>query len=155
MLIKPDSCQGCPLHTIGDGFMRPSLGGPDRYGVTLIGEALGKDEAEEGKPFVGKAGFRLSRLIEWAGLDRNRFDILNTVWCRPPENKLEGTVYEQPSISHCQTAHWGNLLSRSRVLVPMGNVPSNVFIGRKGILSTRGYVYPGQGYHILPTVHPS
>jgi uracil-DNA glycosylase family 4 len=77
MLSKPASCGGCPLAPLSTGFMKPQIAS-NPYGVTLVGEALGQDEAEQGKPFVGKAGFRLSRLIEWAGLDRSRFDILNT-----------------------------------------------------------------------------
>lgn len=137
--------------------MAPSLGGVDRplYGVALLGEALSEDESIYGKPFVGKAGHRLTRLIEWAGFDRSGFDIYNAAWCRPPDNQLEGTNFESGAISHCKTAHWGHLLSRSNVVVPMGNVPTNALIGRKGILSIRGYVHDGPGYHVIPTVHPS
>jgi len=119
------------------------------------GEALGVDEAREGKAFVGKAGFKLTRLIEWAGLDRSRFDIFNSVWCRPPNNRLEGTPFEGPAIDHCRSQHWNHLLDRSRVVVPLGNVPTNALLGRKGILSIRGYVWPGEGYHVIPAVHPS
>lgn len=155
MLTKPGGCVGCPLHQIGEGFMRPSLAGKDRYGVALVGEALGADEAAIGSPFVGAAGHQLTRLIQLAGLDRAQFDIFNTVWCRPPDNRLEGTDYESGAVRHCRDHHWGSLLSQARVVVPMGNVPLNAFIGRKGILTARGYVYAGTGFHILPTVHPS
>lgn len=155
MLVKPESCAGCSLFAEGEGFMTPSLAGFDAYGVALIGEALGETEAEIGKPFAGKAGFRLTRLIEWAGLERSRFDIYNVAWCRPPANKLEGTAYEPSALSHCEAAHWGKLLSASKVLVPMGNVPSGYLIGKKGILTNRGYVYQRNGQHVVPTVHPS
>lgn len=155
MLSKPPSCSGCALFEEGIGFMAPSLS-PKPYGVTLIGEALGAEEAEAGRPFVGPAGFRLTRLIEWAGLDRSRFDIINTVWCRPPANKLDGMEYEDKAIAHCRERHWGTLLARSRVLVPLGNVALHALTGRKGILAIRGYVQPGPGgSHVLPTVHPS
>lgn len=135
--------------------MTPALAQAQPYGVALLGEALGETEAEEGSPFVGKAGFRLNRLIEWAGLERNRFDIYNSVWCRPPGNELNGTPYELPAIAYCKAAHWGDLLQRSRVIVPLGNVPTNALIGRKGILTTRGYIWQAEGRHIIPTVHPS
>lgn len=125
------------------------------YKVALIGEALGATEAEEGGPFKGKAGFKLTRLIEWAGLDRSQFDIYNVAWCKPPNNELEGTSYELPAIAHCKSKHWGYLLDRARVLVPLGNVASAQFIGRKGILSTRGYIWPFEKWHVIPTVHPS
>jgi uracil-DNA glycosylase family 4 len=130
---------------------------PDRYRVALIGEALNETEAEEEGPFKGKAGFRLTRLIEWAGLDRSKFDIFNVAWCHPVD-KLEGSPFEFPAISHCREAHWGQLLSRSKVLVPMGNVANGAFLGRRGILQSRGYISEdrtGSGLYVLPTVHPS
>jgi uracil-DNA glycosylase family 4 len=156
MLLKPSSCSGCPLEHLGSGFMEPQIApAMNNYGVTLIGEALGADEAEQGRPFVGKAGFRLTRLIEWAGFERDKFNILNTVWCRPPENKLEGEGYEKNSIAHCRAAHWDRLLSTSKVLVPMGNVPTGAILNRKGILTIRGYVWNDGQRHVIPTVHPA
>lgn len=136
--------------------MQPSLASRVPYGVALVGEALGKDEAEAGVPFIGKAGFKLTRLIEWAGFERERFDVFNTVWCRPPDNKLDGQSYEFGAVNHCRAHHWDGLLNRNRVIVPMGNVPLAAFTGRKGILSVRGYIQPGpMDTHLVPTVHPS
>ena len=135
--------------------MAPSLSGYDGYEVALLGEALGEDEANAGKPFVGRAGFKLTRLLEWAGLDRAKFDIYNTVWCRPPGNKLEGSQYEPSALNHCFTHHWSSLLRSAKVIVPMGNVPTGFLLGKKGILTNRGYVYQWNGLHVIPTVHPS
>ena len=158
-LTKPSSCGGCALDPLSSGFMRPSLStSKDRYKVTLLGEALGEEEAKLGQPFQGKAGFKLNRLLEWAGLDRSKFDILNSVWCRPPDNKLEGEWYEAAAVSFCKQTNWASLLSRSNVVVPMGNVALNGLVGRKGILSIRGYILDSNnhpGIHILPTVHPT
>lgn len=156
MLTKPDSCQGCPLFDLGEGFMASQLP-DDNYGVLLVGEALGREEVETGKPFTGASGFKLTRLIEWAGLDRSKFMITNTVHCRPPYNKLEGESYGAAATSHCRDKHWGGLVSRARVLVPMGNVAFGVLSGgKKQILKNRGYVVPGpDGTHLVPTVHPS
>jgi uracil-DNA glycosylase family 4 len=152
MLLKPDSCGGCPLESLSTGFMRPV---ESNNGVMLIGEALGESEAEAGEPFVGKAGFRLTRLIEWAGFDRKDFGITNTVWCRPPDNRLEGMPYEKPAISHCRAHHWGSFGPDIRVLVPLGNVPLGAILNRKGILSERGYPTVLDGRVVIPTVHPS
>lgn len=156
MLQRPPACFSCPLNPISSGFMTPSLAeAPDSYGVALIGEALGEAEAEQGSPFKGPAGFKLTRLLQWAGLDRAKFDIWNVAWCRPPYNKLEGMPYEHGAVEHCKTAHWARLTDRAKVLVPLGNVPLAALTGRKGILSTRGYAREGWGRIILPTVHPS
>lgn len=153
--LRPIGCRGCPLDPIAEGFLSAPQLSRSHNGVALVGEALGADEALEGKPFVGKAGHRLNRLIEWAGFKREDFDIYNAVWCRPPRNLLEGQPFEKRAVSHCQNSHWGRLTSRSRVIVPLGNVATDTFLGRKGILSIRGYVWPGDGRHYLPTIHPS
>lgn len=135
--------------------MTPALPASNN-GVLLLGEALGADERDLGKPFVGRAGLTLTRLIEWAGFNRADFMIANAVWCKPPDNSLDGMPYEHGAVSHCKEAHWGRLIERAKVVVPMGNVPLSAMIGRKGILSTRGYVRSGPGESfILPTIHPS
>ncbi len=133
----------------GDVF-RPSLAGNGGYSVALVGEA----------PEVGKSTFKLTRLIEWAGLEREKFDIYPVVWCRPLNNQLEGTPYEQAAVEWWKP-YWRPLLSRSHVVVPMGNVALSAFTGRKGILKERGYLGEasqerlGLSTRILPTVHPS
>ena len=148
---------GCPVSgcTGGDVF-QPTLADPaTAYRVALVGEAPGEEEAKQGRPFCGKAGFKLTRLIEWAGLERDRFDIWNVVWCRPPSNQLEGTPYEQAAIEWW-APYWRPLLSRVDVVVPMGNVALGAFTGSKGILKARGYVgEDGRGTRLVPTVHPS
>lgn len=161
--MRKHSNNGCPIDgcTGGDGF-QPSLAtGSSPYRVALVGEALGESEVGAGRPFAGKAGFKLTRLIEWAGLERDNFDIYNVVWCRPPENQLEGMPFEDAAIEWWKP-YWRPLLSRANVVVPMGNVPLDAFTGRKGILKARGYFTQpseskllGNGYHLLPTVHPS
>lgn len=152
MLQKPKECLGCPLNPYSSGFMVPQKG---TNGVVLLGEALGENEAEEGSPFVGKAGLRLTRLIEWAGFKREDFTIANAVWCRPPGNKLEGQFYEAGAIKHCRTAHWAQIVQAAKVTVPLGNVPTNALIGKKSILTNRGYVWASDIGHVIPTVHPS
>jgi uracil-DNA glycosylase family 4 len=154
VLIRPSSCLGCPLNAVAAGFMEPQIPFLGN-GVMLLGEALGADEVDAGKPFVGKAGFRLTRLIEWGGFHRADFIIANAAWCRPPDNKLEGTSFESGAIAHCYDKHWRGLLPSARVIVPMGNVPTGFLLGKKGILSLRGYVYQREGQYVIPTVHPS
>jgi uracil-DNA glycosylase family 4 len=152
MLSKPASCEGCPLQHIGTGFMKPIA---PTNGVVLLGEALGEKEESSGLPFQGRAGYRLNRLLEWAGYKREDFGITNTVWCRPPDNRLEGQPYERGAISHCRTHHWGDFGRDTRVVVPMGNVPLQALLGRKGILNERGYPSIKDGLVVIPTVHPS
>ncbi len=78
-------CTRCELHR----FRRnPVPGeGPLDARVMVVGEAPGKKEDEQGRPFVGPAGQLLTRLLELAGLRRDRVYITNVVKCRPPGNR--------------------------------------------------------------------
>ncbi len=54
--------------------------------IMLIGEAPGKNEDREGKPFIGKAGEKLTQMLAYIGLQRDDVYITNVVKCRPPQN---------------------------------------------------------------------
>jgi uracil-DNA glycosylase family 4 len=155
-MYKPSSCEGCPAYG-WSGFAPPQGG---RNGVLLIGEALGEQEAEAGKAFVGKAGFLLNKLIRHAGFSREDFAVANAVACRPPENKLEGTPLEFAAIGECSRRHLLPFIARERpkVIVPMGNVATYSILGSKQVLTKRGYVWYTPAFYdipVLPTVHPS
>ncbi len=79
-------CQKCPLHK---SRIRAVPGeGPSNPKIMLIGEAPGKNEDLQGKPFVGSAGKKLSELLQHAGIKREDVFITSVVKCRPPENRL-------------------------------------------------------------------
>lgn len=61
--------------------------GSDDPRILFIGEAPGKHEDEQGKPFVGRAGDLLDEWIEGLGLTADEYAITNLVKCRPPENR--------------------------------------------------------------------
>ncbi len=87
------SCRACPL-----GFSRhhacPLDGPVGRAQIVLCGEAPGRNEDEQGRPFVGRAGHMLDKALIWAGTHRSEVVVLNTVCCRPPNNR-EPTVEEK------------------------------------------------------------
>lgn len=64
----------------------PGVGNPNSK-VMFLGEAPGKDEAEQGCPFVGRAGMLLNNIIEAAGWRRDEVFICNILKCRPPGNR--------------------------------------------------------------------
>ena len=79
------TCQRCPL-----GATRTNLvfgDGNPQADIMFIGEGPGKQEDEQGIPFVGAAGQFLSRILEIIDLDRSRYYIANIVKCRPPRNR--------------------------------------------------------------------
>ena len=79
------SCQDCPLCEGRQNIVMPD--GDPKSPVAFVGEAPGADEDRLGKPFVGKSGKVLSRLMEEVGLVRSTVFITNTVKCRPPNNR--------------------------------------------------------------------
>lgn len=140
------------------GFMETSGSGSN--GVLLVGEALGKDEAVAGRPFVGAAGHLLDKLFDRARLNRNDFLIANTVWCRPPDNKLAGQWYQEAAVDHC-SPYLDDVIRvhHPRVIVALGGIAAKRLIPDLpvGITEAAGYVFWSEKYNawILPTIHPS
>lgn len=80
-----EHCQRCGL-----GATRTHLvfgDGNPNADILFVGEGPGKQEDEQGIPFVGAAGQFLSRILEIIDLDRSRYYIANIVKCRPPQNR--------------------------------------------------------------------
>ncbi len=79
------ACTRCPL---SKSRTRAVPGEGNLYSsVMLLGEAPGRSEDEEGRPFVGAAGRLLNKLIEEVGMRREEVFITNVVKCRPPNNR--------------------------------------------------------------------
>lgn len=76
------NCQECPLY----GCRRGPVPGDVVHNarLTIIGEAPGKNEVEEGRPFIGASGRELDEALEMGGLERRDCTVTNTVLCRPP-----------------------------------------------------------------------
>ncbi|MDR2965745.1 MAG: uracil-DNA glycosylase [Treponema sp.] len=80
------SCTGCGLHTKRINAA-PGEGCPTPL-VMVIGEGPGQEEDEQGRPFVGKAGQLLDKMLASIGLSRNENTfIANVIKCRPPNNR--------------------------------------------------------------------
>ena len=144
-------CVQCPLAGIRT-LAVPGEGSADA-GLMFIGEGPGHDEDLQGRPFVGRAGQLLTRIIEAMGLSREQVYITNIVKCRPPENR-------NPSgdeIAACAPYILRQLeLIRPRVIVSLGNVPTHHLLGLKaGITSLRGTFQEHAGIPVMPTFHPS
>jgi len=91
---KCKSCNACALGKTRTNMVF-SDGNPESARIVLIGEAPGEMEDECGRPFVGRAGQLLDEFLAEAGISReNDVYIINTVKCRPPENRVP-TIEEQ------------------------------------------------------------
>jgi uracil-DNA glycosylase family 4 len=79
-------CLSCPLGTLGRKTVVFGAGNADAH-IMIIGEAPGKDEDEQGIPFVGKSGKFLTTILTSLGIERKNIFITNSVKCRPPQNR--------------------------------------------------------------------
>ena len=85
---KCNDCMRCELGKTRTNIVF-SDGNPDSAKAILIGEAPGENEDKTGTPFVGRAGKLLNEFLEKAGISRkDDLYIINTVKCRPPENRV-------------------------------------------------------------------
>lgn len=131
--------------------------------VMLVGEAPGRDEDIQGKPFVGKSGQLLDRMLAAIGLSRQAQDregsvfITNTIFWRPPGNRKPS----EAEIQMCLTFLLRTIeLQKPDVIVCLGEMPVHPLTGRKGsILNLRGAWtaanVSGRNIPLLATLNPS
>jgi DNA polymerase len=126
--------------------------------VMLIGEAPGREEDLEGRPFVGRAGQLLDRMFAAIGLGREAADpaaalyITNVLPWRPPGNR-EPAPAEIAMMLPFLARHVA--LAAPRVLVLMGNTPAAAVLGARGITRLRGTWAEAWGLPVLPMLHPA
>jgi len=82
-----DNCQSCPLATLGRAQVVFGEGNPNAT-LMFIGEGPGRDEDEQGRPFIGRAGQLLTKIIQAMNIKREDVYISNVVKCRPPDNRV-------------------------------------------------------------------
>ena len=79
-------CTRCKLCKLGRKQVVFGVGNPNAD-LMFVGEAPGRDEDMQGIPFVGRAGQKLTQIIESIGLKREDVYIANVIKCRPPDNR--------------------------------------------------------------------
>jgi uracil-DNA glycosylase family 4 len=126
--------------------------------VLFLGEAPGREEDIEGRPFVGKAGQLLDRMLAAIGLSRAAPDparavyITNVLPWRPPQNRdpePEEIALFRPFVER----HIA--LVDPEVIVLLGNTPCLALLGQKGILRLRGGWTQALSKPVLPMTHPA
>ena len=79
------SCKGCDLHKTKTNYVFGE--GNPNADLMFIGEAPGYNEDVQGRPFVGRAGKLLDKMLNAMDLDRSKVYIANILKCRPPNNR--------------------------------------------------------------------
>lgn len=151
-----EAFEGCSLKFTAKNLVFAD-GNPEAR-IMMIGEAPGRDEDIEGRPFVGKAGQLLDRMLAAIGLDRTQVYIANVIYWRPPGNRTPTPMETEicrPFIEQ-QIA-----LVDPDILVFLGGVSAKSFLpGQDGILRLRGnwqeWTIPGgRTIPALPMLHPA
>ena len=142
------SCKLCDTRTNtvpGDGLATARL--------VFVGEAPGESEDLQGKPFIGRAGQLLTKMIEAMGLSRSEVFICNVVKCRPPENRNP----EPGEIAACRPFLWRQIeLIRPQVIVALGKFAAQTLLETETPISElRGKFFDYRGSKLIPTFHPA
>lgn len=127
--------------------------GPENARLMFIGEGPGADEDAQGRPFVGRAGELLTRMITAMGFDRaSEVYIANVVKCRPPGNRTPMPEEAEACIGYLKRQI---RLVSPKVIVTLGATPLLHLFQLKGITRLRGSWLDWEGIKVMPTYHPA
>jgi len=156
MIIVPPDCQLCKLCECRTRIV-PGTGNP-KAKILLIGEGPGKNEDEQGKPFVGAAGKFLDEMLASIGLDRTKVFITNIVKCRPPNNR--DPLPEE--ITTCSQTYLIKQIYEMNplLIITLGRHAMNFFFPDKKISQVHGKWLQakrqdGQIQHFMTMYHPA
>lgn len=144
-------CTKCRLHETRKNTVFGE-GDPDAR-IFFIGEGPGETEDNTGRPFVGRAGQLLDKMIAGMGLKREQVFIANIVKCRPPNNRVPAT----DEVDTC-TPYLERQIEviRPRVIVTLGRPAATYMLNTKLSMGRlRGEWQNWRGIKLMPTFHPS
>jgi uracil-DNA glycosylase len=127
--------------------------GNPRSGILLVGEGPGATEDETGRPFVGRSGQLLDRILDSIGLDRTLLYIANIVKCRPPGNRTPTSAEAEICGDHLSTQI--DILEPGVILALGASAARHLLDTKSGIGMLRGKFHSYRGIPLLVTYHPA
>ena len=151
-------------------------------GLVLVGEAPGAEEARLGRPFVGRSGQLLDKMLDRVGIDRGHCLIANVFRYQPPRNKVDQFFISQRAAQrdgvaiteqygkfgsfYCRAAfateidHLAAMLKerQPRAVLALGRTPLWALTGQKGLMAHAGQILPCRltpNVPVVVTFHPS
>jgi len=127
--------------------------GNEKARLMLIGEGPGYDEDVQGRPFVGKAGQLLTKIIQSIHLEREEVYIANIIKCRPPQNRNP----EPDEIESCYPFLLKQIQTiQPKVICALGTFAAQTLLNTNAkITALRGRVFDFTGIKVFPTYHPA
>ncbi len=145
------NCQSCQLYAartnavFGEGNPHAEL--------MFIGEGPGFDEDRLGRPFVGRAGQLLDKMIAAMGMRREEVYIANIVKCRPPGNRVPEPMEAKACIGYLVRQIEA---IKPKVIVLLGATAAHYLLGEQtGIMRLRGHWLQYGDIPVMPTYHPA
>jgi len=144
-------CHRCPLGKTRTHFVFGE--GDPQADLVFVGEAPGADEDRLGRPFVGRAGQLLTKIIEAMKLSRDRVYICNILKCRPPGNRNPAPA----EISACEPVLIKQLeIIKPKVICALGTFAAKTLLKTEApITILRGRFHDYHGIKLMPTYHPA
>jgi DNA polymerase len=127
--------------------------GPATAKLIVVGEGPGRTEDETGRPFVGRAGELLTKILEAIQLPRDQVFICNVVKCRPPENRLP----QYDEIAACMPFLYRQIeLVKPKVILAMGGTAAQSLLNTKQSLGAlRNQIHRFRSIPLIVTYHPA
>jgi len=144
-------CRRCPLASTRRNLVFGE--GNPQAKLVFVGEAPGADEDAQGRPFVGRAGQLLTRIIEAMKLKRSDVYICNILKCRPPGNRNP----EAPEIAACEPFLRKQIAAIGPEFVcALGTFAAKTLLGTESPITVlRGRFHDYRGVKLMPTYHPA
>lgn len=147
-----EKCQRCNLHKTRNKVVFGE--GPITAPILLVGEGPGADEDRLGKPFVGKAGQLLDKILAACNFNRQTHVYIgNIVKCRPPQNRAPEPEEMRVCLPYLEKQME---FIKPEIIVPMGATALKGLLGgTPKITKERGKWQLWRDYHMLPVFHPA
>jgi DNA polymerase len=143
-------CRICPLCQTRTNVVFGE--GNPNADLMFVGEGPGYDEDQQGRPFVGKAGELLTKMINAMQFSRQDVYIANIVKCRPPKNRNPLPEEAAACIPYLKRQIE---LIKPKVIVVLGAVPLKYLLDKTGITRQRGQWDSYNNIQVMPTFHPA
>lgn len=144
-------CTRCGLH---EGRQKAVPGeGPIGARIMLVGEAPGREEDIQGRPFVGRSGRLLDKSLKQAGVSRGALFITSVVKCRPPKNRIP----RRWEWETCIQAHLRRQVDEIDpvIICLLGGVATKALLGMDQLSEGRGRIFRRENRIFFPTYHPA
>lgn len=147
------TCTNCPLHKTRN---RSIFGeGAEKAEILLVGEAPGAEEDKVGRPFIGKSGILLEKILEACGFSRKKHVFIsNIVRCRPPNNRVPSAIETETCLPYLMEQIE---LIDPKIIITLGATSLKKLLGDESykISKVRGSWIKWNSRLVMPVYHPA